>query len=214
MSFNNLSDNDDDLFEDSPQVTSNPINENSILNDFRSIIENTDIDVDKIGSMLMRSKLALTLYESAHTFIFDTSSYARTSFNTLNALTDGQFQYNLYCDILEESIFRRIIILDFVNAISQENDKKIFDKIAEVFKIDMDQKFIFTYFYSMQKILAFVIEDNIELYKKVCAQCKREPALAILEKSLEQARFYIAPEVHINNVFSNIRKSLDHGYKS
>lgn len=220
MSFNHLSDNDDDLFSETSSIppsiklpnTNNP--SATSLDDFRSIIENADIDEEKIGSMLMRSKLALTLYESANSFIFQTNAYARTTFNTLNSLTDGMFQYNLYADILEESIFRRMLILDFVNAITEQSDEDIFKKISEIFKIEMDGRFVSTYFHSMRKILTFVIVDSIELYKKICIQCNREPSAALLEQNTNVAKDYLSSDLYINSIFSNIRKSNGHGYKS
>ena len=218
MSFNHLSDNDDDLFSETSSIPPsiklpNTSTATSSLDDFRSIIENADIDEEKIGSMLMRSKLALTLYESANTFIFQTNAYYRTTFNTLNSLTDGNFQYNLYCDILEESIFRRMLIIDFVNAITEKSDEDLFKKISEVFNIKMDERFVSTYFHSMRKILNFVIIDTIELYKKVCAQCNREPATALIEQHTHLAKDYLSSDSYINSIFTNIRKSNGHGYK-
>jgi len=220
MSFNHLSDNDDDLFSETSSIppsiklpnTNNP--SATSLDDFRSIIENADIDEEKIGSMLMRSKLALTLYESANSFIFQTNAYGRTTFNTLNSLTDGMFQYNLYADILEESIFRRMLILDFVNAITEQSDEDIFKKISEIFKIEMDERFVSTYFHSMRKILTFVIVDSIELYKKICAQSNREPSAALIEQNTNVAKDYLSSDLYINSIFANIRKSNGHGYKS
>jgi hypothetical protein len=219
MSFNHLSDNDDDLFSETSSIPPsiklpNTSTTASSLDDFRSIIESADIDEEKIGSMLMRSKLALTLYESANTFIFQTNAYARTTFNTLNSLTDGNFQYNLYCDILEESIFRRMLIIDFVNAITEQTDEDIFKKISEIFKIEMDERFVSTYFHSMRKILNFVIIDSIELYKKVCSLCNREPSSALIEQHTGSARDYLSSDTYINSIFANIRKSNGHGYKS
>jgi hypothetical protein len=218
MSFNHLSDNDDDLFSETssipPSNKSSNTSSNSSFDDFRSIIENTDIDEEKIGSMLMRSKLALTLYESANTFIYEANSYGRTNFNTLNSLTDGMFQYNLYCDVLEESIFRRMLILDFVNAITEQSDDDIFKKISELFKIEMDQRFVSTYFHSMRKILNFVILDNIDLYKKICVQCNREPSLALIEQQTDAVKDYLSSDLYINRIFANIRKSNGHGYQS
>jgi hypothetical protein len=217
MSFNHLSDNDDDLFSETssipPSTNSSNTSSSSSFDDFRSIIENTDIDEEKIGSMLMRSKLALTLYESANTFIFEANSYARTNFNTLNSLTDGMFQYNLYCDVLEESIFRRMLILDFVNAITEQSDEDIFKKISELFKIEMDQRFVSTYFHSMRKILNFVILDNIDLYKKICAQCNREPSSSLIEQQTDVAKDYLSSDLYINKIFANIRKANGHGYQ-
>ena len=218
MSFNHLSDNDDDLFNETSSIPSSPKSStsstSSSFDDFRSIIENTDIDEEKIGSMLMRSKLALTLYESANTFIYSTTTYTRTTFNTLNSLTDGKFQYNLYCDTLEESIFRRFLILDFVNILVEQSDQDIFVKMSEIFKMHIDQKFISTYFVSMQKIMNFVIADSIELYKKLCAECGREPASAILDQRSEEAKDYLSADLYINKIFKNIKNNAGHGYKS
>lgn len=220
MSFNQLSDNDDDLFSETSSIppsiklpNTSSSTSSSTLDDFRSIIESANIDEEKIGSMLMRSKLALTLYESANTFIFQTNAYGRTTFNTLNSLTDGTFQYNLYCDILEESIFRRMLIIEFVNAITEQTDEDIFKKISEIFKIEMDERFVSTYFHSMRKILTFVIIDSIELYKKICSQCNREPSTALLEQQTSVAKDYLSSDLYINSIFANIRKSNGHGYK-
>jgi hypothetical protein len=212
MSYSSFSDNDDDLFSDSPSSTksysSNPTDE------IQSLIDSIDSkDIDHIDSMLFRSKVALTLLDGSNSFIFEINSYNRTIFNTLNSLTNNLFQYQVYAETLEESIVRRLIIRDFLLACVDETDDKFLQKLSEVVEVNIDKKFLVTYFESILDVMNFVIDDNIELYKKVCFEAKREPMLSVIEKDVNQvAENMISSSSYINNIFKNIKHSLGHGY--
>jgi hypothetical protein len=108
--YSNISSNDDDLFSNSSE-TPKKTNQS-----FDSILDDVEAYLNKknpsgVESVIVRTKLAHTLYDTANNFIFSTDSYNRTIFNTLNLLTDNKFSVNLYADVLEESIARRLVVL-------------------------------------------------------------------------------------------------------
>lgn len=210
MSFSNVSDNDDDLFssQNSPKRDVNPV-----FDDIQTLIENTSsADLEKIDSMFFRSKVALSLFDGANSFIFDNNSYNRSIFNTLNSLTDNKFQYHLYADILEESIFRRIIIHDFVATMIDEAKPKLLENLSKAVKVDIDDKFIATYFKSMRRILDFSIDRSIAIYTSVCEHINRPPLQTIVQRNMEEtARHLLSSDSYINNVFHNIKASFGYG---
>lgn len=187
MYNNSFSDSDDDLFEESTQVAPNPFinntssnyssdsKDNSTSDKIKSLLDSMpEIDGD-FKSLIFRSKLAITFYNGASQFTSNKTSFDRTVFNTLNTLTNGQFQYQLYADQLEEVIVRRTVILDFVEAMIEEADNKALSKLSEMLKINIDSKFINTYFASLAVVMNFTINDQIELYNKVCSFINRTP---------------------------------------
>lgn len=212
MSFSNISDNDDDLFspKNSPKKDVNPV-----FDDIQTLIDNTSpADLQKIDSMFFRSKVALSLFDGANNFIFDNNSYNRSIFNTLNSLTDNKFQYHLYADILEESIFRRIIIHDFLSAMIDEAKPKLLENISKVVKVDIDDKFIATYFKSMRRILDFSINRSIAIYTSVCQHVNRPALQTIVDRNMEDsAKLLLSSDSYINNVFHNIKASFGYGFQ-
>jgi len=212
MSYSSFSDNDDDLFQE------DTVSENlshSTPDDIKSLIESIDKkEFDNIDRMFFRSKVALTLFEGSNSYIYSTDSYNRTIFNTLNSLTDNQFQYNLYADVLEESIAKRIIIRDFLLACVDNTNDQFLKKLSEIVEVDIDQRFLDTYFFSFLEILNFVISQNIDLYTKVCTHISRQPLAQIVDSTFnEESTILISSNSYINSVFKNIKHSFGYGYK-
>jgi hypothetical protein len=214
MSFN-INDNDDDLFNDQPSKPSD-----SNYSDVQALINSIPEDESEtIDAIVNRSRMSLALYHGAHSFIYNTSSYNRSIFNTLNQLTDGMFQYQLYADILEESITRRIIILDFVNTIanahSEEYDEKALKLIGKALKTNIDDRFIRTYFVSFHRLLVSAIDYNVEIYKAVCAHINREPSQFVLDKTTSDLSIMtLSSDSYINSIFANMRNSFGFGVNS
>lgn len=211
MSFSNINDNDDDLFSDQPSSTKRSTD--SIIDDIQSLIEKTSTaDLEKIDSMIFRSKVAISLFDGSNSFIFGTTSYNRTIFNTLNYLTDNKFQYDLFADVLEESISRRIIILDFINVMISESDKELLNKFSQILNVQIDNKFIITYFGSMRKLLSYAIAKNTSLYISICEKLERQPLSHIISGQMDDdLNHLLSSDSYINNVFTNIKKSFGHG---
>jgi hypothetical protein len=215
MSYSSFSDNDDDLFDDSaPSFTSSSSNFNSTSDDIQSLIEGIDKkEFEKIDRMFFRSKVALTLFEGSNEYIFSNDSYNRTIFNTLNSLTDNQFQYHLYADVLEESISRRVIIRDFLLACVDNTNDQFLKSLSEIVEVDIDQRFLDTYFFSFLEILNFVISENVDLYKKLCEQINRQPMSQIVDNTINQDSIaLVSTNAYINSIFQNIKHSFGYGY--
>jgi len=215
MSYSSFSDNDDDLFDDNVSLSSSAsTSSNTPSDDFKTLIESIDKkEFDKIDRMFFRSKVALTLIDGANSYIFENNSYNRSIFNTLNYLTNNQFQYELFADVLEESILRRMIIRDFLLACVDNTSDDILKKLSKLVDFDIDYNFLNTYFYSFLEILNFAINDNIELYQKVCNQLNRQPLSNIIDGTFnENSPTLIGTNDYINNVFQNIKHSFGHGY--
>jgi hypothetical protein len=212
MSFN-INDNDDDLFNDSSTLSSS--SDSSAYSDVQSLIDSIPKDeLKNISDIAMRAKMSIALYQGSHSFIYNTSSYNRSIFNTLNQLTDGSFQYNLYADVLEESIIRRLIILDFVDGIvfSDNDHERALEKIGKVLNINIDERFIRTYFVSFHRLLTSSIDYNIEVYKSVCSHINREPSSFVIEKNISDASYMtLSSDSYINSIFSNMRRSFGFG---
>lgn len=216
MSFSSFSDNDDDLFDDSSSSNSFFQNKPTLNSseEIQSLIESIEKkDLENIDSMIFRSRVALTLLDSANSYIFENNSYNRSIFNTLNFLTDNKFQYHLYADVLEESLIRRFVIRDFLVACLDSDDSDLLEKLSKVVNVNIDKRFLLTYFQSTLEVLDFAIDHNIALYTKVCENIGREPLSSILNKETNDIAIAItSSNGYINNIFRNIKNSLGFGF--
>lgn len=206
MSYSSFSDNDDDLFDETITSSQNFSSNSSTNDEINSLIKSIDIDdISQIDQMFKRSKIALALYNGSSSFIFSTDSYNKTIFNTLNYLTNNQFQYHLYADLLEESIAKRIVLLRFSKDIVEETSENSLKKIKEFLEVEIDSNFITTYFTSFSKVMTFVIDHNINIYTQLCQEIGREPISQIVEKDFSNVlSTIVSSDNYINNIFNNI----------
>lgn len=224
MYNNSFSDSDDDLFEESTQVAPNPFininssnhnsesKESSASDRMQSLLDSMpEVDRD-FKSLIFRSKLAITLFNGASSFTTNLTSFDRTTFNTLNALTNGRFQYELYADELEESIVRRTVILEFIEAMLEEADSGTLNKLSNVLKIQIDTKFINTYFASLASVMNFTINDQIELYGKVCSSINRTPLDFTNRLDFIEVSDITNSHKYISTSFLSIDAQFDYGY--
>lgn len=211
MNYDALSNNDDDLFSDNSSDNTNQTftSDSGIDN----LLNSLDINLEEVDSMLFRARIVTTLIDTANKFVYETNSYNRTIFNTLNSLTDGQFQYTLYAETLEEGIYRRLLVLDFLKSCTDEMDEKILALISKATSSNLDSRFINTYIVSMKNILEYSIDYNISIYNKICEQINRSPISFDIDNNFDLMHTYINPTSYINSVFTNIKKSLGFGIK-
>lgn len=216
MSFSNFSDNDDDLFSESSSQSENS-KSNFFTDQIKNILDSNDvdnaIDPNLLKNIFLRARMANSLYDTSNDFIFSNTSYNRTVFNTFNFLTDNRFQYDLLADVLEESITRRVVVLDLVNTIVTQANSTVLEAITNSFGIELNSSYLNTYFNSFISVMEFVIEDNINLYKSICDKINRPCLQALLDKDVEHFQNLIYSDVYINNVFDNIRKDLGFYYE-
>jgi hypothetical protein len=212
MNYDNLSNNDDDLFAESTS-SSTISNENISSSELNidNLLSSLDVNLDNIDSMLFRARIVTTLIDTSNKFIYETNSYNRSIFNTLNSLTNGEFQYTLYAETLEESIFRRVLILEFLNSCTDQMDEKILSLLSKATNTTIDSKFINTYIVAMKNILVFSIDYNISVYHTLCEKINRQPIDFDIELNSHIVESYINSSSYINSVFTNIRKSLGFG---
>lgn len=210
MSFSPFSDNDDDLFSESTTSSF----EQSFPQDIQSLIDNTDKDKPKddteyFSSILSNGNLIINLLDSSNTFLFQTTSHTRTIFNTLNYLTDNKFQYDLYADILEESLFRKFLIFDFLTVCLNQVDENDYNILNQLTSLNINRQFVLTYFQSYHNMLNHSINYNINLYTKVCSVINRSPVDTVINRTIDSDQFaLISSNTYINNVFSNIKNTL------
>lgn len=212
MNYDNLSSNDDDLFSDDNVSTSSSETIDSPIN-IDNLLSSLDVNLEEIDSMIFRSKVVTSLIDSSNSFIYETNSYNRTIFNTLNSLTNGQFQYTLYAETLEESIYRRLVILEFLNSCTEQLDEKMLAFLSKVTNAKFDNRFINTYLVSMKNILSFSIDYNVSIYHKLCELVGRQPIEFNLDLNSDMVTSYLGSSTYINNVFTNIKSSLGFGTK-
>lgn len=212
MDYNGLSSDDDDLFsENTTQEKTTFVSDTETNLD--NLISSLEINEDFINDILFRSRVIVSLLDTSNKFIYETNSYNRAIFNTLNSLTNNQFQYTLYAETLEESIYRRFIILEFLNSCIDTFDEEDLQTFSNIAKFNIDSKFINTYFASTRNILKFSISYNIDVYLKLCESINRQPIVFDFENVTDAAYDYIKTTSYINNIFTNIRSSLGFGTK-
>lgn len=214
MQYDNISSDDDDLFND--DVFSQSSSSSSSYSDdnfnVQNILKSLDISEEQLDTMILRARIVTTLIDSSCSFIYETNSFTRSIFNSLNSLTDNQFQFNLYIETLEESIIRRMIVLRFLNTCTEEMDESLINIISKATKSTIDARFLNTYIRSMRDMMAYAVDYNLAVYTKLCEQVNRVPIDFSIENS-EMVDSYFNQGYYINNVFRNIRKSLGFGIK-
>lgn len=205
--YSDISSNDDDLF--APSKSSSKVNNHSdaLADDFENILKDTS--AKDLNSTMFRTRLAHALYDTANSFVFGVDSFNRTVFNTLNFLTNNTFAYNLYADVLEESIAKRLVVFDFASSITNSANEKILAFLSQKTNAHLDSFFFNTYVSSMLEMLDFTIDYNLEIYKRVCAHLNREPIPALVDRNVDAVDPLIMDSSdYIIKSFSSIRKSM------
>ena len=211
--YSNISSNDDDLFSNKQEEKTNTsaTSANTILDDLEAYLSKKN--PNGLDSVIVRTKLAHTLYDTANNFIFSIDSYNRTIFNTLNLLTDNKFALNLYADVLEESLAKRLIVFDFLNSVTSSSaNEKVISFLSKKLNINVDNFFFNTYVFSAMEMFQSIIDYNLDIYLKVCNLINRQPLNALLEKDSNLIDpLLLDTNAYIFNTFSSIRKSI--GYE-
>ena len=206
-----LSDNDDDLFDSKPQTNSKSTSSfgPSVDSVFKDVENLLSAEKQSSNSLRFKSKLANTLYEACNDYINQLNSYNRSIFDTLNILTEGQFQYKLYADTLEESIARRLVMREFVGSLNQTAGTDVLNYLSIKMKISIDSQFFNTYVVSLLEVLEHAIDYNIAIYIKVCERIDRTPMPAILSKDNSKTDMLVSQSgSYINKKFAYIRQEL------
>lgn len=140
------------------------------------LAEHHDIKFDKLFNN-MRYNLIETFYEAYYRWM---SAYRknRTSMSVYSALTDlteGRYPlYDKYFE-LELNILKRFVVLEFLEGtFLSENANTIFPRLGNIFNIDLDQKFIKTYYTSMHDLIRFTLTQEIAVYKALATELDLE----------------------------------------
>jgi hypothetical protein len=205
--YSGISSNDDDLF--APSKSSSKANNHSeaLVDDLENFLKNNS--TKEVTSTMFRTRLAHAIYDTSNNFIFGVDAFNRTVYNTLNFLTNNGFAYNLYADVLEESIAKRIVVYDFASTMTDSANKKILAFLSQKTNANLDTFFFNTYVASMLEMLDFSINYNIELYKTLCNHLNRQPIAALIDRDVNAIDPLVMDSSnYIIKSFSSIRKSM------
>lgn len=205
--YSDISSNDDDLF--APSKSSSKANNHSdaLVDDLENLLKDTS--AKDLSSTMFRTRLAHAMYDTSNNFIFGIDSFNRTVYNTLNFLTNNTFAYNLYADVLEESIAKRIVVYDFASSVTNNANEKILSFLSQKTNAHLDTFFFNTYIGSMLEMLDFSINYNIDLYKSICNHLGRQPIAALIDRDVNAIDPIIMDSSdYIIRSFSSIRKSM------
>jgi len=209
--YSDISSNDDDLFDSSKSSSKTSQHVNALTDDLENLLNDTN--VSNLDSTIFRARLAHALYDTAHSFIFTADSYNRTVFNALNSLTNNKFASDLYADVLEESIAKRIVVFDFISSVTTTANEKILQFISQATSAKIDSFFFNTYVSSVLEMLDFSINYNIEIYLKICSVLNRQPISAVVERKVDDLDSKImSSSEYIAENFAFIRRNLGFGF--
>jgi len=209
--INEFYDNDDDLFaEPSSNTTSSASTSNS---DIDSFLEQTKDYIDSKGidstQFAIRTGIVTTFYEVANRFIFNVETLNRSIITSFNRITNGQFEKELFADVLEESILKRFAIQQFIDSIISEDSIPTIVHNSSKFKFQIDEAYLKSYFGSMNRIMIHAINRNIDIYEKLCVQIDRVPMKTIIDRdysSIDVSLF--SANNYIVNSFNSVKESL------
>ncbi len=208
MYNNYISNNDDDLFDKDSSSQESIKSTNDIFKEIEDILSKSSENFS-INHAEIKSKLVNSFNDSANRYIFNNDSFNRSIFDQLNSITNGLFAYRVYADILEESLSRRFVIVDFLRLLASDDKDNIMDFLTRKINIKTDKNFINTYIISTQEILDYVIRYNIEIYVNVCQKIERTPLESIVNRDIENTDLtLLSSDEYINKYFSIIRKEI------
>lgn len=203
-----LSGNDDDLF----QKPSNPKPDSS--SNFDSLIKELEdslkLDKDQFYTDVnFKSKLFNALVDSTNVYINNITSFDRTTFDTLNTLTNGLYSRQLYANVLEEAIARKLLIHDFLTVFVSNKNDKIIKFLSQKMNVNIDSRFYEIYVSSMLEMLDTIINYNISMYVSLCEKINKTPIQNILDRDINDIDFAIfSSDTYINTHFSVIRSEM------
>lgn len=212
--INDFYENDDDLFsEPSSNADTNTTSSSSVNNDIDSFLEQTKDYISSKGNDItqfaIRTGMITTFYEVSNNFIFNVDTLNRSIISSFNRITNGQFEKELYADVLEESILKRFAIQQFLTSILSEEAIPNIVVNSSKFKIDIDESYLKSYFGSMNRIMLHAINRNIDIYEKLCVQIDRVPMKAIIDRDVDSIDISIfSPSNYITTSFNSIKESL------
>ena len=203
-----MSSNDDDLFDSSSSPKQNSKSADDLFKDIEKMLTEKSSS-DFFDEIETTSRVINSINDSSCRYIFSNDSYNRSLFDELNTLTNGSFSYRVYADILEESLIKRIVVLDFLKLLSSNKDERLMKFLAEKVKVNVNFHFMNTYVTSALEVLDFVIRYNIDIYSKVCQKIGRTPLQPIVDRDLDNVDLNILDsDQYINKYFSVIRNEM------
>lgn len=208
----NFNDNDDDLFSDKQPEMADVGHE-----DIDALIQRAKKDITlkgfKADSFLIRTGIITSFYEVCYRFVLESNHLNRSVFDTLNKLTDNEFEKVYYADTLEESISRRFSVQSFLESFLYNEDKEWMNFAPEALGIEIDDTYLRVYFGTLHKMMAHTIDYSIDIYSKLCEQINRVPMKSIIDKDVQIEDFsLLSIDSVIAQKFSNIKSSL--GFKN
>jgi len=182
---NNISDNDDDLFSDSPKKT---------FSSSSRIIEDIDLDNLPIKEEFQGSsnlKFSMAFMMACHHYMNSElpSALGKAVEVTLNRLTDNQFSKFLQITRTEQKIVGLSTILSVLKQVI--NEGKFLDDVTDeqhhlylTFKslnVNLNQEYIDVYFRPLFNTLTVSIALNQSYYVGLCADLGLEPIQNLLD---------------------------------
>lgn len=173
MPDNIFSTNDDDIFEDYVESSSN----DSFSQDTSSAqpLDKIFSDVDSPFKKLLEDSslkvgLGEAFYNAADEWVNQGYKEANSSaiIKELARLTDGRFLYNHRLECAKEVIARKKTILRFLNMLLESDAQKNIISSATDFRITLSETYFDVFFRSYFNIETFMIQHEIALYKSLC----------------------------------------------
>lgn len=173
MPDNIFSSNDDDIFEDYVESSS----DNFISEDTSSSqpLDKIFSDVDSPFKKLLEDSslkvgLGEAFYNAADEWVNQGYKEANSSaiIKELARLTDGRFLYNHRLECAKEVIARKKTILRFLNILLDSDAEKNIISSATDFRITLSETYFDVFFRSYFNIETFMIQHEIALYKSLC----------------------------------------------
>lgn len=173
MPDNIFSSNDDDIFEDYVESSSN----DSFSQDTSSAqpLDKIFSDVDSPFKKLLEDSslkvgLGESFYNAADEWVNQGYKEANSSaiIKELARLTDGRFLYNHRLECAKEVIARKKTILRFLNMLLDSDAQKNIISSATDFRITLSETYFDVFFRSYFNIETFMIQHEIALYKSLC----------------------------------------------
>lgn len=213
--MSNIYSNDDDIFEDYVEQSSNSANLDDPTKSSSETFDKAFSDIDTpFKSLVKNSSLKVNFgeafYGAAHEWVMQ--GYRESNnvavINELARITDGEFLYRHRLIFCKESIIRKKTVLKFLSLILDGEETKAFVRSAnENFSVNFTETYFNMSFRSFYNILLDTYWNEVALYKTLCEITNTDIDINVYDLNHEDDILSVSD--HINNLYVDYFEKTD-----
>jgi hypothetical protein len=171
-----------------------------------------------LGKMFgnIRYDMVETFYEGLYKWMFEhRKDYTSIAvYSELTQITNGVFPLRVKYHEMEMNIIKRSVVMDFLNqTFLAENSFNAIDKMAKLFKVDIDSRFLKMYFTPVYEMLEFTMYQEIAFYKALANELNLDVKLDVISGQGSLNKLFGQPrkdEIFKKSLSPSFKESIAH----